>query len=454
MIVPRSRLIIIIALVLLPAALLAAYSSRAAAGAWSAAAVVLLLACLDAARGPRRLKGLQVATPAIIRLTAGRSAQVLITLEKTQPPGLTVHLGLALPSAVQSEQRVLKIALLPEQTTCLVKWPCRALERGCHALEACYLEITSAWGLWSVRRRFALSSEIRAYPDLVIGRRQIAGLQQRSEMGLRTLRRMGKGREFEQLREYLPGDSYEDVDWKATARRRYPVTRVFQIEQSQEIYVVLDASRLSTRKPEAISGGTHTADGDAWGQASIFERYLIATLMMGMTAGRAADRFGLLIFSDKIDCFIKAGRGRGHFNACRDALYNRRPSFVSPDFEELFTFIGTHLRKRALLVFLTSLDDPVLAENFVQAMPAAVKKHILVVNMLRPVGAHPLFSEDNVQQVDDIYAHLVGHMLWNSLAELRPTLRRQGAAFHLLDNEALCAELVQQYVDIKQRQVI
>ena len=410
---------------------------------------------MDAAKSPRRLHGLRVRAPEIIRMTVDRNTQVPLTIEKPQDLASPLRLGLALPFSVTSEHTALDVPLSKEQTACLLKWPCVPRKRGRYILPACYLEVASPWGLWSVRRRYPLQSEIRVYPNLVAGQQHLGGLFRRREWGVRAIRRMGKGREFEQLRDYLPGDSYEDIDWKATARRRFPVTRVFQIEQAQEIYIILDASRLSTRNAEYISNRRRRErrNGSS-GQITIFERYITAALVMAMAANQAADRFGLLIFSDKPDCFIKAGRGPAHFNACREALYNRMPRLVSPDFDELFTFVGTRLRKRALLVFLTSLDDPVLSENFYQAMPAAAQKHILMINMLRPPGAHPLFSSDRISGIDGIYQHLVGHMLWNTLADSRRKLRQQGAGFYLLDNEALCGQLVQHYMDVKQRQIL
>lgn len=455
MIVPRTRLIVGSAVILLPLALLAARSHQAVPSVWFGAVVLVLLAAVDAAISPRRLLGLRIKAPEIIRMTVDRTSQVVLTVEK--PADLVCHLrlGLALPLDVNSPSKTMDVPLKKEQSACLVKWPCKPAKRGRYNLAACYVETASPWGLWSIRRRESLQSEIRAYPNLVSGQQHLGGLFRRKEWGLRSIRRMGKGREFEQLRDYLPGDSYEDIDWKATARRRYPVTRVFQIEQAQEIYVVLDGSRLSTRNAEYVSNRRRRErPNGSPGQVTIFERYIIAALVMSMAANQSADRFGLLLFSDRPDCFIKAGRGPAHFNACREALYNRMPRMVSPDFDELFTFVGTRLRKRALLVFLTSLDDPVLSENFLQAMPAATQKHILMINMLRPPGAHPLFSSDRISGIDGIYQHLVGHMLWNTLAESRRKLRQQGAGFRLLDNEALCGQLVQQYMDVKQRQIL
>ena len=69
----------------------------------------------------------------------------------------------------------------------------------------------------------------------------------RETVGAQTQRYLGRGREFEHLREYVPGDSFDDVDWKATARRGKPVTRIFQVERTQEIYAVVDSSRLPSR---------------------------------------------------------------------------------------------------------------------------------------------------------------------------------------------------------------
>ena len=189
-------------------------------------------------------------------------------------------------------------------------------------------------------------------------------------------------------------------------------------------------------------------------QSTIFERYIISSLVMALAADRAGDRFGLVIFGARPDCIIKAGRGRAHYNACREALYNRMPQMVSPDFDELFTFLGTHLRKRALLLFLTHLDDPLMAEGFVGALRACARQHVVRVNMFRPVGAYALFSSADVHSAQGIYEHLAGHMAWSALSDTRRRLRQHGADLTLLDNEQLSSQLIGQYMEIKQRQLL
>ncbi len=80
--------------------------------------------------------------------------------------------------------------------------------------------------------------------------------------------------------------------------------------------------------------------------------------MLGLAAERQGDLFGLLTFTDKVEKFVRAKNGKAHYNACRDALYTLEPKIVTPDFDELCAFIRLRLRRRALLVFLTALDDP------------------------------------------------------------------------------------------------
>lgn len=273
--------------------------------------------------------------------------------------------------------------------------------------------------------------------------------------GMHAHRQIGKGREFEKLREYIPGDSFEDIHWKATARRRYPITKVFQIERMQEVYVIVDASRLSARRTELSGGGCSSESGTLGGsQTTVLDRFVTAALVMGLAAERQGDLFGILTFNDRVQHFVRAKNGKAHYNACRDALYALQPQGVTTDFDELFTFLALHLRRRAFLVFLTNLDDFVLAEDFVRNMDLICRRHLVFVSMLKPNGVRPLFSGPEVESVDDLYRSLGGHFLWCSLHGLEKVLHRRGVRFSLLDNEKMCMELVSQYTGIKQRQLL
>jgi uncharacterized protein (DUF58 family) len=189
-------------------------------------------------------------------------------------------------------------------------------------------------------------------------------------------------------------------------------------------------------------------------EASVLERFVTAALVLGLAAEQQGDLFGLLTFTDKVEKFVRAKNGQSHYSACRDALYTLEPKIVTPDFDELCTFIRLRLRRRALLVFLTALDDPALAESFVRNLELIRRQHLVIVNMLQPPGATPLFTSPDVTATDDLYSQLGGHLRWHNLRELQKVLQRRGVRFSLLGNEQLSADLVSQYLSVKQRQLI
>jgi len=352
-----------------------------------------------------------------------------------------------LPREIESPQEDLLVEIPGAGKTSRVGWPCIPRRRGNYSLDCCHVEGASPLGFWSARAALPLRTELRVYPDLMKERRNVAALfLNRGTFGIHAQRQVGKGRDFEKLREYIPGDSYEDIHWKATAKRCRPVTKVFQIEKTREVYVILDASRLAAREvPDP-------ADPNA--RVSTLERFINAALVLALAAERQSDLFGMLTFSERVHEFVRARNGQAHFSLCRDALYTLHPQMVTPDYDELFAFIRARLRRRALLVFLTALDDPVLADSFEQDAGLVCRQHLLLVNMIRPPGARPLFTNANTARLDDLYRELGGHIQWQNLLELGKKLKQRGVHFSLLENEKLSADVVTQYLNVKRRQLV
>ncbi len=307
-----------------------------------------------------------------------------------------------------------------------------------------------------MREKLDVACEIRVYPNLARERSNLSALfLNRGGFGIHPRRQHGKGKEFEKLREYIPGDAYDEIHWKATAKRRHPITKVFQIERTQEVYVIIDTSRLSARLPLASAKEADTrGDRPPSLHDSYLERFIVATLVAGLAAQKQGDLFGVLTFSDAVHDFVRAGGGKSHYGACREHIYNLQPRMVNPDYEELCTFIRLKLRRRALLLVLTSLDDPLLAETLTRTMELICRHHLIIVTMLSPGGVRPIFSNPAVASREGIYRELGGHTLWHNLRELERTLAHRGVGFALTDHERLCVELVSQYMNVKQRQLL
>lgn len=454
MIIPAPRMLKWLAGVGLPLSLLAAITPEYTAFFVGSILSLILLFLFDALRSSDAWQGLEVQCPPLLRLSKDKAGQLEIKLRHSSPESTPVRMALCLPPEIQTEPEEHSLHILPGQAWTVVQYSLHTHRRGRYFISWAGLETVSSWGFWQVRRRLALQLEIRVYPNLSREGSTLASLiLRRGMVGVHAVRQVGKGREFELLREYLPGDSYEDIHWKATARRAKPITKVYQLEKTQEIYVLLDASRLSGR-PAARFQGANTNTQQATLDETAFERYITSALVLGLAAEKQGDHFGLLSFSDKIERFVRARNGRHHYQTCRDALYTLTPREVSPDFDEVASFLRLRLRRRALLIFLTSLEDPLLAESFNRNLNVLCRQHLVLVAMLRPSLATPLFTSPTVHNVDDLYQHLAGHLQWWKLKELDRTLARRGVQLILLNQEELSAGLVSQYLAIKRRQLL
>jgi uncharacterized protein (DUF58 family) len=401
------------------------------------------VAAADALWSRRLLDGVSVTAAANVRLFKHKPGALPLRVAGVTGP---LRVGISLPDAIGTPHTEIRIE--GQVAGCRFEWPVTPLERGRWKPGACGIEAPSALGFWLLRRRFSLNCELRVYPSLDVERRACAAVfRDRGVGGVHARPRIGKGREFHQLRAYMRGDDYADVHWKATARRGEPVTKVFQVERMQEVYVLLDASRLSARRTLDAS------DAESSGEVAL-DRSLAATLMLGRAAGRQGDRFGVATFSDRVRTFVRSQSDRFAHRVCSEALYELRPSDVAPDFHEVFSFVRMRLPRRALLVVLTHLDDPVLSEQFVRAVELVRRQHLVVVFAPVPDRVTPFLSAPASDGEDGVYRALAGHFAWEQLSDTRALLARRGVALATPPIRRLSFDLVTSYLDIKERQVL
>ncbi len=425
--------------VLLPVALLSGLVPEWAGLLPVAALVLACLASIDAMLGARVLEQVTLETPETLRFTRDKDGEIPVVVSHTHPLRHPLALTLGIPESFAADADVLHFTLPQSGTRARAHLGVTPAERGRFNLLQAALQTSSPLGFWLHRRRLALKTELRVYPNLLTeGGPRTAHLLIQRNWGASPYRVVGQGREFEKLREYQPGDSYSDIHWKATAKRHRPITKLFQVERTQEVVAVVDTSRLSAMQPHP-------------GEPRLLERYLSSALILAQAARRQGDRFGAVLFRDRVTRFIPPGGGLSHYDACRDAIYAETSADVSPDYRELCVFLRTRLNRRSLLVILTSLSDPVLAAQFVEGVRLVSRRHlVLVLNVARP-HTEPLFSRP-VETVDGMYEGLAGHHVWVRQRGLQRTLRRENV--ELVDCHApdLAADVVSRYMQIKARQ--
>jgi uncharacterized protein (DUF58 family) len=396
-----------------------------------------LAACLSGARPP------SVSSPAVTRFTKGRKGAIRLTFANPGKEARRLRFALGLPSAFESTEREIRIDLPAGAAEAAVDWECTPVHRGrFRGMVAC-TETVSRFGLWNLRTRETLSSELRVYIGLPSSGLQMIAMISARHNGMRARRTMGRGREFEKLRDYLPGDGFDEIHWKATAKRGRPVTKVFQVERTQELYVVLDNSRLS--------GRMITDNGMP---QTVLEGYLAAALVLMRVAQHQGDRFGLVAHDDRVRVFLRAGQSAAHYAACRETAVTLEPTDHTPDMAEVVRHLCTHLRRRSLLFFLTDLSDPVLAEDFIRNVRVLSRRHLVIVCQMRPPDVGPLFEGGEVSSEREIYGRLAGHIRWGELRGVARRLRPLGVTAGLLEQETMATELVDQYMRVKQRQAL
>ena len=161
------------------------------------------------------------------------------------------------PSAQQEPIRVTSFPRVPAS----VRYRVEPQERGDCNTGPLYIRYRSPLGLAERWAKAPLAQTVRVYPALRTGEEQQIFLarSRQIDLQLRQTRQRGLGRDFESLRDYREGDDMRDICWTATARRGNLITRQYQTERSQPVWIVLDCGRLMRSRVVAAPGdqGTH-----------------------------------------------------------------------------------------------------------------------------------------------------------------------------------------------------
>jgi uncharacterized protein (DUF58 family) len=345
----------------------------------------------------------------------------------------------------------------PANTAHMQLWPwtpeITLLRRGIWPAPRVGIERRSRLWLWRLWQWFDLPEPLRIEADLRSGRREILRspvyrLLAASQQTPWT----GHGREFERLREYQPGDNYSEIAWKSTARRGGPVTRLFQWEQRQEVYFVVDQSRAS-----ALPLDPAVATEGEVSQKRAARRLLdlaVETALVGATVAlELGDEFGLVTFADEPKSWLRAGSGQTQFHQFRERLLNIAPSPTTADYESLFGEIRIRLRRRAYLVLLADLAERSASDSLRRGVGLVRSSHALLMTSILPAHARPAFSISEELHTDrDVYAALAGEKENQRLGALARQMRHLDVQLRYVPAEMFLRTAIEGYLESKREQ--
>ncbi|MCC5843342.1 MAG: DUF58 domain-containing protein [Verrucomicrobia bacterium] len=439
--VPSGRLIAL-SLGLLPVALLAAAHPAGMALLMLSAMLLLSVSLADRVLKAPGLAEARVTGVQEIRQANHQTGTVRLRVEMPAAVRGAVTFGLAFPPQLGAETESVTGRVEGDPPGVRAVFSFTPCERGEYAVREGALEVSSRLGLWRMRRRMAVDLVFRVYPDLRRERRVMANLfLNRGQSGLRQQRITGQGRDYDQIREYRPGDTPADIHWKASAKRSELVTKTYQIERTQEVYLVIDHSRLSARPHP---GGEGRPD------EPVLERYVAAANLLAMAAVREGDLFGLMTFARMTDTFVRAGSGTAHLRTVQNSLFRLKPEPVYPDIDEWVRFTRVHVRRRSLMILLTDLSDATTFDLLEKRVHLLSRSHLVVVAMIPLPGVAPLFA--GREAAGDPWEALAGHLMWRDLQGFRTRLRALNVPLLLPGAETLALDVINQYLTIKQTQ--
>ena len=297
-----------------------------------------------------------------------------------------------------------------------------------------------------VRTPLGLSARIFRYPqaDAILVAPSLAGVvrfrwlavhHRLATAGVRDVRRRGEGRSFARLRDYVTGDDPRHIDWKATAKRGHTITREFTTEQSQTVFVLVDAGRSMTQLA---------------GRFPRFEYALSTTLLLADVATTAGDRVGALVFDDQIRALVPAQRGATALHALRTALVPVQASLVEPDYATAFRTLAQRQRKRALIVLVTDVIDARAARSLLAHLTRGASRHLAMVVALRNEALVAAATPSGTRP-SDLYASAAAEELITERLTALQRMRDAGVVVLDVPPDAMAAAVVNQYLELKSR---
>ena len=352
---------------------------------------------------------------------------VLVVREATPPPLESLTGGerrLTLPAAGAFREEVLHAPV----------------RRGKATAGRLHLRILGPLGLaWRQGRR-ELPWPVVVYPNLRhAALRALPGqAQRRREAGFRNLRRLGEGRVFESLREWVPGEETRTIDWKATARRGKLMARQYEAERRQHVIIVLDAGRLLTAEID--------------GRARL-EPAIDAALELAHAAVARDDNVGLLVFADEVLSFVPPGRGRRSLRAVLDALAGVEGRLVEPDYPAAFAWLAARVRKRALTVLFTDVIDRTASDALVAQAGTLRPRHLPLAVALRDPGLARIAAA-RPADLGAAFERAAAEELLQAREEALGELRSRGVLVLDVAPENAAREVVDRYERLKRKGMI
>ncbi|MEO7922961.1 MAG: DUF58 domain-containing protein [Chitinophagaceae bacterium] len=293
-----------------------------------------------------------------------------------------------------------------------------------------------------VKRRYIFLAEqvVKVYPSYIQMRRyQLLAVSNRlQEAGVKRIRKIGHSMEFEQIKEYVRGDDYRTINWKATARKDGLMVNNFTDERSQQIYCLINKGRVMKMPFQGMT---------------LLDHAINAALVLSNVALVKQDKAGLITFEKSIGTFLTADKKPTQMNMILENLYRQKTDFLEPDFEKLFSVIRNRVTNRSLLILFTNFESLESLQREMTALKKIAKYHLLLIVFFENTELKSLL-ESKASSLEDIYIKTIAEKFAFEKRQMVKELHKNGIPSILTTPENLTVNTVNKYLELKTRMSI
>lgn len=341
----------------------------------------------------------------------------------------------------QFQWRDMKISLrLDAGSSERVSYSLRPVKRGEYEFGQLIVLATTALGFVSRIFSFSEVHSVAVYPSyLQLKKYQLLAISNRlTEVGVKSIRKLGHSTEFEQIKEYVRGDDYRTINWKATARSNKLMVNQYMDERSQQVFCLIDKSRTMQMPFEGMT---------------LLDYSINASLILANIAMTRHDKSGLITFSRQIDQYLPAGKDPRHMRNIQEVLYRQETAFQEADYERLYAFVSRRISHRSLLVLFTNFESQTAMRRQLPYLQRLAKQHLLLVVFFENTELGELLNS-RPMTTEDIYIKSVGEQFALDKKLIVKELERHGIQAILTPPAELTVNAINRYLEIKARSMI
>lgn len=372
-------------------------------------------------------------------LSLGDANRIYLTIKNNAQRKLDLTVIDELPIQFQERDFEMHLALEGGEESTL-QYELTPVKRG--EYEFGVVNIFASSSIQLIQRRFQVGEkmEVPVYPSVLQMKQYEMKAFNRisSKEGIRKIRRIGHSYEFDQIKNYVRGDDYRGINWKATGRRHKLMVNQYEDERSQQVYCLIDKSRVM-KMP--------------FNDLSLVDYAINTSLAISNIILKKYDKAGLITFSDKIGATIKADRKANQLNKILHALYKEKERSSEANYELLYHIARKLINGRSLILLFTNFESMYALDRVLPLLRRISKFHLLIVIFFENTEIEK-FVKEEVETLQGIYTNTIAQKYLAEKRAMAQKLNQHGIQTILTPPEDLSMNTINKYLELKSRGMI